>query len=428
MKLGRNYWRLWTASVTSNLGDGVGQIAYPWLASLITRSGFKLGLVVLVGRLPWLVFSLPAGVITDRFDRRKLLIAMDLFRSVLTIGVAVLVVANQGPLQQAEATILPNENLLLAVLCLATFLFGMAEVLRDNTAQTFMPALVDKAMLERANGRLWGAEMVMNSFVGPPLAGFLLAWALAVPFFLHSATFLASALLILLIVGDFRPQVHDVEKTAFGVQLREGFRWLWQHRLLRSLAVSLAILNGAGSMALATFVLFSQEVLGLDAVGFGVLMTAGAAGGVLGSLLASRLVDKVGKGTVLMSTFVVGGVTYAVMGLTSLAAVVWLAFVLASFVAVAWNVITVSLRQRIIPDRLLGRVNAVYRFFGLGMMSIGAVLGGAMVSLLEAPLGRVWALRLPFLIAGVVQLGALFYAGSRLSTARIGEAEEAAIG
>ena len=426
-RLGANYWKLWIASVTSNFGDGIATVAYPWLASAITRDGFKLGLIVLATRLPWLLFSLPAGVITDRVDRRRLMVSMDLARFALTTAVALLVLANADGLQSpaTSGAVHVNEGLLLGAVALAAFLLGTAEVLRDNSAQTILPAIVAKEHLEKANGRMWGAEMVMNSFAGPPAAGFLIAVSLAMPFFVDAGTFAVAAALVFMIGGQFRNPPSEGPRTSFRADLREGFSWLWRHPLFRPMALILGMLNGLMTMALATYVLFVQEILGLEATAFGVLLTAGAVGGVLGSLLASRLATTLGKGAALFSTLLGGGVALVVTGLTSSALLVWAMFLVSSFLAVLWNVITVSLRQRVIPDHLLGRVNSVYRFFGWGMMSIGALLGGAVVSVFEPLVGREWALRLPFLVGGAIQLLTYVYALPRLNSSRIAETEAA---
>ena len=177
-RLGRNYWRLWTASVISNLGDGISAIAYPWLASAVTRNPVLIALIAVAQRLPWLVFTLPAGVITDRVDRRKLIVSMDVTRAVLTGVIALAVLSAQSglptPASLAGGAAVSGDMNLYLVLIIASLLMGMAEVLRDNSAQTFLPAVVKPESLERANGNLWGAEMVMNSFVGPAVGSMLL--------------------------------------------------------------------------------------------------------------------------------------------------------------------------------------------------------------------------------------------------------------
>jgi MFS family permease len=431
--LGSGYWKLWIASVVSNLGDGVSVIAYPWLASSLTRSPLHIAAVAVVTRLPWLLFSLPAGVVTDRVDRRKLAAWMDVFRFLFTLGVAIAVFAAQGELTSpdeiAAGTATPpgSAGLLLALVYVSALLLGSAEVFRDNAAQTLMPAIVDKENLEKANGRLWGAEMVMNSFVGPPLAGILLAVAFSLPFFLDAGSFAVAAALVFLIAGEFKPKgdaTSPVEPVSFWKDLREGVGWLWKHPLFRPMALSLGVLNGAMMMAIATFVLFAQEVLQLDAARFGLLATGGAVGGVIGSLTAHRVAGWLGQGGSLFATIIVGAISLSISGLTSSFWVFWSMSVLGALTGTLWNVITVSLRQSLIPDRILGRVNSVYRFIGWGSIPVGSALGGVIVAVAEPVVGRQWALRAPFLIAAAVTALLFVYAAPRLNSARIDAAKE----
>lgn len=429
--LGPNYWRLWTASVISNFGDGLSSIAYPWLASAITRSPVHIALVGVASRLPWLVFSLPAGVITDRVDRRRLVVTMDTLRAAITLAVAIIVLVNQSSLATTPEDIGPGlaargENgLLLATLYISALFFGLAEVLRDNAAQTLMPSLVAKENLEKANGRLWGAELVTNSFAGPPVGGFLLAIAFSLPFFVDAGTFAVAAAMIAFLTGTFRPQA-ERPTTTFTSDLKEGFRWLWGHRLLRRFAIALGLLNASSMAAGATVVLFAQEILDLNATGFGLLSSAAAIGGVAGSLLAARLSKWLGSGGNLLVSLASMGIAYVVIGLTSKAPLVWVMYAISAFAVVLWNVVTVSLRQAIIPDRLLGRVNSVYRFFGWGMMPIGAVIGGVLVEVVAGIAGRTVGLRAPFFLAAAFNFGLTIYALSRFTTARIEAAKRQA--
>lgn len=435
-KLGANYWKLWTASVISNFGDGVALIAYPWLASAVTRNPFHIAMVGVATRLPWLIFSLPAGVITDRVDRRRLVGSMDVIRFILTFGVGFVVLLSQGQLASVDdiaagtATVPGNATLLLIVIYAAALLLGVAEVLRDNSAQTLLPAIVSKSNLEKANGRLWGAEMVMNSFAGPPASGFLIAVAFSLPFFVDAGTFAVAAALLFTISGDFKPKLDPAQSTtgkrSFTGELKEGVRWLWGHPLFKPMAIALGIINALFMMAGSTYVLFVQEILELDAAQFGLLMTAGAAGGVLGSLVASKISARIGQGASLFLSILVSGLTLTVTGLTSSATVVWVMFAIQSVFIVLWNIITVSLRQALIPDNLLGRVNSVYRFLGWGMMPIGAMLGGVLVIAMEPLFGREWALRIPFLVAAVVHAFLFVYMLPRLNSSRIAQARQMA--
>lgn len=421
-RLPRDYFRLFAASAVSNLGDGVAIIAYPWLASAVTRSGFLIALVAVVQRLPWLLFSLPAGVITDRVDRRRLMVGANAARAVLGAVVAIAVVMRSGSLPSPGdidlGAVGDTDWLIYLLLLLATFLLGSAEVLYDNTAQTLMPSIVDADQLEKANGRLWSTEQVLNTLLGPVLGAALLTFAFVVPFALDAVTFAVSAVLVASMRVISNPNV-EAEHTPWRDDLRTGMRWLWNHDFLRSLAIILGLINMLSMMGTSALVLFAQEVLGTSPTEFALMSTGGAAGGVIAGWFASNITDRVGPGPVLWLTIVGGGTTMIINGLTSSWLVVWAMFGLMMFVAVLWNVITVSLRQTIIPDELLGRVNSVYRFFGWGMMPIGSLLAGIVIVLTETVASREMALRMPWLIAGVLNIAVIIYAGPRLTNKTI---------
>jgi MFS family permease len=371
--LGPNYRKLWTASAISNLGDGVRWTALPLLGASITHDPAKIAAIDLFSTLPWFLFALLAGALVDRWDKRIAMAIANGVRFILVLALAL-------------GTLWGNESLVL--LYVVGFLLGCSETIFDNSAQTILPAIVRKDQLEKANGRLYAAEIINNQFAGPPLGGFLFAVAAAAPFFLDSASFLISALLIAALVGSFRsPRDADVLDTTLRKDIAEGLRWLWNHRLIRTLAIMLGIWNGVSMAGFAIFVLYALEILGLDEVGYGVLLAAGTVGSLIGSAAASRL-SKAGAGSTLIAMVLMGAISSLGIALTSTAWVVALMSAIFGFTSVVWNVITVSLRQAIIPDRLLGRVNSVYRLLGWGSMPIGAAIGGLM--------GRTWGLRSPF--------------------------------
>jgi MFS family permease len=410
MALGADYRKLFTASTISNLGDGISVIAYPWLASAITRNPLLIALVAAVQRLPWLVFTLPAGVITDRNDRRLLMAGANAVRFALTAGVALAVFARRDDLPAPDAVeqVVGTDWFLYAILLVATLLLGVGEVLYDNSAQTFMPALVDDRELERANGRLYSAETVANQFAGPPLAGLLLAVGFALPFLVDAGSFAASAALVFSIGVRRRPQHPDGRvKTHWRAEIAEGFRWLWHHPVLRTMALSLGALNLLSNISFATFVIFAQEVLGTSTTAFALLSVAPAIGGIVGGWSASPLAKRLGAGGSLRLSVVILGVTTLVAGLLSSWPIVAALLAVATFFIVLWNVITVSFRQSVIPEELLGRVNSVYRFFGWGAIPIGALLGGLLVALLDGPVSRETALRVPWIVAGIGTLAML---------------------
>jgi MFS family permease len=426
--LGPSYRKLFAASTVSNLGDGVSIIAYPWLASAITRNPVLVALVAVAQRLPWLLFSLPAGVITDRSDRRQLMVGANVLRAILTGIIAVAVYARLDVLPAPDEVdqVVATEWVLYVILLVATLLLGVGEVLYDNSAQTFLPAIVEPSDLEQANGRLYSAELVANQFAGPPLAGFLLAVSFVLPFVFDAGSFAVSAALILTIVATPRSRPDLAARRPWREEAAEGFRWLWDHRLLRTLAITLGMLNLLGQVSYALMVLWGQEVLDTSTAEFAVLSTAGAFGGVLGGWVASTVTRRIGSGPSLGLTLWGGGLCSIAIGLVSAWPLAWLFMFVMMFTAVLWNVITVSLRQTIIPDRLLGRVNSVYRFFGWGAISIGGIIGGALVAALDGPLSRENALRAAWVVPGVAQLVLAAVAMPRLTTAKMDAARAAA--
>lgn len=420
--LGPRFARLLVAQSATNLGDGLLSVAVVWFASTLTRDATLVALVALASRLPWLLVSLPAGVLADRVDRRLLVGWTDVARTVVAAALAAVVLAVQDSLPSPAALAggapePEHAGLLVAVLCVASFLLGVAEVVRDNAAQTLLPAFVPEDRLESANGRLSAAEITTNSFLGPPLGGALVAFALVLPFALDAALLAASAVLLLTLRPTPRPALARTGAVGWRAQTAEGFGWLWRHRALRLLAILLGAMNFLSALALTVSVLFVQDVLGLfEGWQFGLVTTGTAVGALLGSFVSARVSRRLGSGTSLVVSVAVMGAMLALMGATSSAWVFWATGLGLGLGIVLWNVITVSLRQRLVPDDLLGRVNSVYRFFGWGTIAIGTVLGGVLVSATEASLGRDGALRLPFLVAGLGTL-ALLVVAPRLRTA-----------
>ena len=426
-KLGSSYWRLWTATAISNLGDGISGVAYPWVASAVTRSPLLIAAAGFASRLPWLIFTLHAGVITDRFDRRKLIIAMDTIRGVLTLIVGAIVLLNKDSLPSlndlSSITDLETNWPLYITLVITAFLFGLAEVLRDNSAQTLMPSVVEAENLEKANGRMWSAESLTNSFIGPPLGSLLIGIAIYLPFFVDAGTFFVAVALIASISGSFKPvEEKPREKINFKAEIKEGYRWLWAHDLLRPMAIILGALNLVGTMVAATFILYTQEVLNTSVFVFAVLGTAGAVGGIAGGLIAPKISEKIGSGPSLWLSLAMGPIGAVIIGTSNSWHVVWVVLLFQSFLSVLWNTITVSLRQSIIPTYLLGRVNSVYRYFGWGSIPIGMFLGGAIVSIAQYFVSREMALRTPYLVGAVLGILIFIFAAPRLTTKAIEQA------
>jgi len=362
MALGRNFTWLVSASGLSNLADGAFQITLPLVALGITRDPGAFASVTLVGRLPWLLFALPAGAWADRLDRRRTMVLVDIVRAGM-IGVLALIVAVN--LEQ------------LWLLYVVAFGLGVAETMFDTAAQSILPNVVDSGQLSLANGRLYAVELTANQFVGPPIGGIIAGITLAGSLAGSAAAYAIAATVMLLLVGHFRP-TRDTAPPRLRTDIAEGVRYLARHRLLRTLAICVGISNLASTAVLAVLPLYAVEPgpMGLSAGGFGVLLATLAAGSVLGSLVVDRLERRLGRRRTLLLATAMFPVFALVLALTTSIAWIAAAFVVGGALIVGWNVITVSLRQRIVPDHLLGRVNAGYRLLAWGTMPLGAALAG----------------------------------------------------
>lgn len=263
----------------------------------------------------------------------------------------------------------------LPILYAAFFVLGAATV--PFSAASILPSVVSREGLAGANGRLFGAQVVAGEMAGPPLGGFLFALSASLPFLLDAGSFAAASALVLAMGGSFRaPRPGEAPRTTLRAEIAEGFAWLWGHRLLRTLALALGVMNLTSSATTAILVLFAGERLGLGLVGYSLLLSSLAVGGVLGALSAGRLAGWLGAGTTMRAGLLIEASTSAVIALWQETYVVGTMLVLFGFHALVCNVVTMSLRQELVPDGLLGRVNSSYRLLGMGGAAAGALLGG----------------------------------------------------
>ncbi|OFW65041.1 MAG: hypothetical protein A2135_10150 [Actinobacteria bacterium RBG_16_67_15] len=375
--MGTGFPRLFAASVISNLGDGVLLGALPLVTAGLTRDPVAVSAVTAFTWLPWLLFSLPVGVVVDRVDRRRLMVAMDVVRTGLmgTLAAAVLL-----------------DALTLPLLFGLAFAMGTAETLFDNGAQTILPSLVPADSLARANGHLFAAEVTANQFIGPPLGSALFVAAAAVPFGIDATTFAVSGLLLATLPGSYRAAI-PTERKTLRHEIADGLRWLWGHRVIRSFALGAAGLNITFTAAASLLVLFAQDELGIGDTGFGLLLAAMAVGSTGGSLLAGRVIDRLGSRRAVVTAVTLMGVTLLVVALAPHPVLVGMLLAIVGFGQMVWNVVAVTYRQTVVPDGLLGRVNSVYRLIAYGSFPVGALAGGLIAEFA--------GLRSPWLFAGL---------------------------
>ena len=382
--LSNSYWKLFASSTISNLGDGMVVAAGPLLALSLTNDSRLIAAVTFAAMLPWLILSLPAGVYLDRHDRKIIMFRANLVRGVVFAFIAVSTATN---------------HLNIYILIAACAIAGICELFYDMSSQAILPAIVDQDSLEVANSRLYISQIISNGFVGLPLGAWIFVFASSAPFAVNALVLIIAALLIRSIRVRSISETVVKPQTAFSTELLQGLSWLWKHDLLRTLAIMLGAANMCGMFAQAVFVKFARDELGLGARGFGILLALISVGSILGGLIGEFVSKKLGATTAIISAYVVFGLSDVIPGLFPEIWAVALSGIVMAIAGTTWNVITVSMRQRLIPPELFGRVNSVYRFIGTGSTAFGALIGGQ--------IAFSFGLRATYLASGFVLLIAL---------------------
>lgn len=387
------YWRLWTASSTSALGDGAFSAAAPVIAALHGSSALAVSLIAAASYLPWLLFSVAAGNALDRSDRLRIFVRAQY-------------------VQFAAAAIFAASLLFTSPSAIAlgavAFVIGTAEVFAGNASQVILPSIVQDGSLGRANGYLASGATVTRSFLGPPIGSVTAALYAAFPIVLNAVSFLVSAL----IVKGLRTNITPTRPSEEKKQMRSALRWLRSQSFLLTLLMLLAVNNFCNQVGSAVLVVLVTRTMQLPAVTYGLLITSMAIGGFAGGLLAHQIVGRIGERATLIVSLSVTGVAFvctAVGGVVTFGAL--LLFVGLS--SAVWNVVTLTARQRLVPAGMLGRVNSLYRMAGWGLIPVGAVVGGV--------IAQAWTPAAAFPLAGALRLATLIAAlPILLSSATIG--------
>jgi MFS family permease len=405
-RLGQAFRWLVASSWISNIGDGIALAAGPLLIASQTTSAILVALAVLLQRLPWLVFGLWAGAIADRHDRRRIVMLADGFRTVVVALLCITIVT--GAVN-------------VAVVLVAMLLLGVGEVFADTTTQTLMPALVAHDDLGTGNHHLMAGYLTGNQLVGPPLGAFLFAAGMAWPFAVQVVCVALAVALIARIASspaaDDAPGlvIPEPEHTHVRRDISEGLRWVWHHDAVRTLTLVILIFNVTWAAAWSVLVLWARDHLQMGDVGFGLLTTAAAIGGLVGTALYGQIERRVSLAWIMRICLLLEVLTHLSLALTTkgwVALVIMLGFGAYAFV---WTTVSATVRQRAVPQQFQGRVSAVYMMCVFGGMVFGQALGGV--------IAQRWGLTAPFwfafvgagvtLIAVWGQLGHIAHADAR---------------
>jgi len=357
-RLGQGFRWLLASTVVNNAGDGVAISAGPLLVASQTRDPFLVSMALLSEYLPALLFGVVGGVAADRFDRRGMVVAVNLGRAFV---LAVLV-----------ATIISG-TVTIAVL-VALFVLGTAETFADSASSTLIPSLVGREDLGIANARMQGAFVVMNQLVAPPIGAFLFAIGMALPFATNAAAFALGAVLVSRVVTSTKKEVE--EGTSIRADMVEGIRWLVAHPPMRTLALTILTFNVTFGAAWSVLVLYAGERLGMNAVGFGLLSTAVAVGGIVGTVSYDRLERRFSLGDIMRVGLLIETSTHLWLALTTSPEVALATLAVFGAHASVWATTSTVVRQRAVPEELMGRVGGVYRVAIVGGLVIGTPIGG----------------------------------------------------
>jgi MFS family permease len=365
----RRFAKLWAASTLSALGSGLATIAAPLYVAAHTKSPLIVAVTSGAAWLPWLLFAIPGGVLVDRTDRRRLMVLIDWSRVVVMGVLAAALLAGVSS---------------IALLDVVLFLINTGEIVFRSASQAVIPAVVPRERLERANGWLIGGTTLAQNMVAGPLGGFLFVVAACVPFFVNAGTYAASAALVGLVGGAFRASGNANAKPesrgSVRAEIAEGFRWLMGQRLLRTMAVLIGLLNITLTATMAVLVLLAKERLHLGSVGYGTLFTCEAAGGILGAVLGDRLIRRVTATWTIRIGLLIEAALHLTLATSHDAYVVGAMMFLFGVHASLWSIVGASLRQRLTPPEMLGRVGSTNLFIAAGGNCLGALLGGVFAS------------------------------------------------
>lgn len=358
-RLGRSFRWLLSSTLINNVGDGIVIAAGPLLIASQTHDPFLVSLALLMEYLPFLLFGFVGGVFADRYDRKRMVIVANFGRALV---LAVLV-----------ATITTG-TVSIAVVLVALFLMGTAEIFADSASSTLIPGLVNREDLGIANARMSGAFLLTNQLLTPPIGAFLFAVGMALPFATNAACFALGAVLISRVVTS--PRERGGQGTSFLADFVEGFGWLMAHPPMRTLSLTILAFNVTFGAAWSVLVLYATDRLGMDEVGFGLLTTAVAIGGVIGTAAYGRLERRFSLADIMRVGLLIETFTHLILALTTSQQLVLATFVVFGAHAFIWGTTSTVVRQRAVPDELLGRVGSVYRVAIMGGIVIGTPLGG----------------------------------------------------
>lgn len=363
---------LFVSTTSGSFADGIASVALPLLLISLTTDPILVALLQVASGLPWMMFSLHAGVLVDRMDRRTVLWVADASRAALAAALVVVVVLDVATVG--------------ALLGLA-FLEGTATVLFRAASPAILPSLVERDELERANGRVQTGAVVTGGFLGPATGGVLYPVAAVAPFALQAISMTVSVLCLRQLPK--RPAASEPQvRRRVRADIADGLSTVFSDRVLRSLLATTALLAASTGMLQAVLVLHVVDTLDAPEKAYGLLFAVFAAGCVLGGAITPRIRDRFGSRTCLIVGAALGAVGLAIIGSVPNVSLAGVGMAVLGIGAMTYNVSAVTVRQERTPEALLGRVSSVSNLAAVGALPLAALAAGG----IAAAQGTTWAL------------------------------------
>jgi MFS family permease len=374
--MGTGFRWLLSSSWTSNVGDGIALAAGPLLVASQTDSAFLVALAALLQRLPWLLFGLWAGALADRLDRRVVVMVANALRAVVVVALCVLI---------------GTGHVSIGVVLAVMFLYGVAEVFADSASQTLLPMLVEPRDLGTGNARLQAGFLAANQLLGPPVGAFLFALGMVWPFVVQ----VVCVALAVVLVGRIATTPGGVREVQTHVRqdIAEGVRWILGNAPVRTLALVILVFNVTWAAPWGVLVKYALDHLDMGEVGFGLLTTASAVGGVVGVASFGWLERHVRLSTLMRVCLSLEVLMHLALALTTTGWVALAIMVVFGAYAFVWGTVSNTIRQRAVPTEFQGRVGSVYMVCVFGGIAVGQALGGV--------LAQTWGITAPFWFAFV---------------------------
>ncbi len=380
----RDYNLLWSGQAVSSIGTQASTLAFPLLLLALTHSPAQAGLASALRALPYVVFSLPAGALVDRWDRKRMMLVSDALRA-LALG-SIPVALALGHLTTTQ-------------IYLVSLIEGSLYVFFNVAEAASLPRIVSTEQIPAATAQNQATE-ALSSLIGPPVGGFLFSLAQSLPFLADALSYAASVISLFFMRATFQSE-HTTARRHLLVEITEGMRWLWRNKLIRYMAFLTGTSNFVGNGTFLIAIVIAQQVQHASSFVIGLIFAIGSVGGIIGSVVAVRLQRRFRFGQIIISCAWVWAITTPLLAIAPNPFALGVIFAATFLTSPIYNVVQFGYRLTLIPDELQGRVNSAFRLIAFGGQPLGYALAGVLMQAF-GPVTSILLFSLPYAVMAVL--------------------------